>query len=179
MSDMRPVSLDREVDPPRAIECDQQYAEDEYELESLVDAVPEVLLDEPVLIIGRQVNLDTGVLDLLALDRWANTLVFELKRGKSDVGSASEATILSQPIAYARSLSGYDHDDLNDVYQDYCAEWDVPVAVSQRSLSLRSGMNSIQRPTTGNSVSSLSSLKTSLHERGGNARSIISRLRSG
>jgi len=123
---MRLVSLDREVDPPRAIECDQQYAEDEYELESLVDAVPEVLLDEPVLIIGRQVNLDTGVLDLLAFDRWANTLVFELKRGKSDVGSASEATILSQPIAYARSLSGRDYDDLNDVYQDYRAEWDAP-----------------------------------------------------
>ena len=123
---MRLFSIEHGTDPPKTTECDQQYAEDEYELESLVDAVPEVLLDEPVLIIGRQVNLDTGVLDLLALDRWANTLVFELKRGKSDVGSASEATILSQPIAYARSLSGYDYDDLNDVYQDYRAEWDAP-----------------------------------------------------
>jgi hypothetical protein len=122
---MRLFSIERGTDPPRTTECDQQYVEDEYELESLVHAVPEVLLDEPVLIIGRQVNLDTGVLDLLALDRWANTLVFELKRGRSDVGSASEATILSQPIAYGRSLSGYDYDDLNDVYQDYCAEWDA------------------------------------------------------
>lgn len=127
---MRIVHLDRAS--PEPTEFDRRYAGDETELESLVHAMPEVLLEEPVLIIGRQVNLNTGVLDLLALDRWGNTLVFELKRGKSDVGSASEATILSQPIAYARSLSGYNYDDLNDVYLTYRkrladGEWDPPV----------------------------------------------------
>jgi len=130
---MRIVRLNQTSEGAEPVEFVQQSVKDEYELESVVHAVPDVLLDESVLIIGRQVNLDTGVLDLLALDRFANTLIFELKRGRSDVGSASEATILSQPIAYGRSLSGYDYDDLNDVYQGYRDQladdkWDPSIA---------------------------------------------------
>jgi len=127
---MRIVRLNQTSGGVEPVEFVQQYVEDENELESIIQAVPEVLLDEDCLVIGRQVSLGTEALDLLALDKWANTLIFELKRGKSDVRSASKATVLSQPLTYARSLSGYDYDDLNDVflgYQDEFAgsEWGI------------------------------------------------------
>lgn len=127
---MRIFGLDGPSESLESDEYGQRYVEDERELESLVHAVPGVALDEPVLVVGRQVPVGTGVLDLLALDRWANTVVLELKRGRSDVGSASEATILSQPVAYARALSGHEYDDLDGIYREYRdrlagGEWEV------------------------------------------------------
>jgi hypothetical protein len=88
-------------------------------LESLLHANPQAILDEPVFIFGRQPAVDTGILDLLALDQYGNLLIIELKVGQSGSGSASEETILSQPQNYAQSLESYTYDRLDDIYQDY------------------------------------------------------------
>jgi hypothetical protein len=108
----------------------------ESKLEGWLHENPELILDEQLLIIGRQVRLDSGVADLIALDEFANVVVIEVKIGRSGSGSASEETILSQPQAYASSLSNFDYQALNDNYQDfierlYDGDWDVagdPVA---------------------------------------------------
>jgi hypothetical protein len=88
-------------------------------LESMLHANPQAILDEEIFIFGRQTQVETGILDLLALDRYGNLLVIELKVGQSGSGSASEETILSQPQNYAQSLESYTYDRLDDIYQDY------------------------------------------------------------
>ncbi|MDS0243399.1 MULTISPECIES: hypothetical protein [unclassified Haloferax] len=99
-------------------------------LESILHVNPTLILDEQLLVIGRQVRLDSGVADLIAIDEFANVVVIEVKIGRSGSGSASEETILSQPQAYASSLSTYDYDALGALYHDYQArlesgDWDV------------------------------------------------------
>jgi len=109
---------------------DRLAIEREEVLEDWLHRSPELLLEEQILIIGRQVRLETGVADLVGIDCFGNTCVFEVKIGRSGSGSASEETILSQPQNYAQSLSSYDYEGLNDLYQDHRArltrgEWDV------------------------------------------------------
>ena len=109
---------------------DQSHPASEEVLEDWLHRSPELLLEEQVLIIGRQVRLETGVADLIGIDRYGNTVVFEVKIGRSGSGSASEETILSQPQNYAQSLSSYDYEELNELYQDYQGrlargEWNV------------------------------------------------------
>ena len=96
--------------------------ESEYELESRLDELPSLLLDEKLLVVGRQVGVETGTLDLLALDRYGNVVVFEVKKGESGTGSASEGSILSQPQQYARAVRWFSYDDLEEVYDEYAAE---------------------------------------------------------
>ena len=48
----------------------------EWELESFLHTNPEALLDETVLVFGRQVNTEAGEPDLLAIDRYGNIIVF-------------------------------------------------------------------------------------------------------
>ena len=97
---------------------DQTHPASEEILEDWLHQSPELLLEEQILIIGRQVRLETGVADLVGLDQWGNVVVFEVKIGRSGSGSASEETILSQPQNYAQSLSSYDYEGLNELYQD-------------------------------------------------------------
>lgn len=91
----------------------------ESRLEQLLHQVPSLLLEEPILIIGRQVGVETGTLDLLGLDKYGNVVVFELKKGASGSGSASEGSILSQPQEYAQALQWFTYDELNDRYAEY------------------------------------------------------------
>lgn len=127
LASMRVFSFDR--DALRTLELDRDAVETEWQLESWLHANPEVILNEPLLIFGRQYSLSTGLPDLLALDQWGNIVVVELKKGQSGSGSASEETILSQPQNYAQSLSGYEYEDLEDIYREYKTnvrdEWDV------------------------------------------------------
>jgi len=109
---------------------DQSSPASEEILEDWLHQSPELLLEEQILIIGRQARLETGVADLVGLDWWGNVVVFEVKIGRSGSGSASEETILSQPQNYAQSLSSYDYEGLNELYQDYQTrltrgEWNV------------------------------------------------------
>jgi len=93
-------------------------------LEDWLHQNPELLLDEQIFLISRQARLETGVADLVGLDRWGNVVVFEVKIGRSGTGSASEETILSQPQNYAQALSSYGYDELNKLYQDYRTQLD-------------------------------------------------------
>lgn len=94
----------------------------EKRLEQLLHRIPSLLLDEQALIIGRQIGVETGTLDLLGIDKYGNVVVFELKKGDSGSGSASEGSILSQPQQYAQALQWFSYDDLNDVYQEHQTE---------------------------------------------------------
>ncbi len=97
----------------------QTAFESEEALENQLYRNPQLLLDERVFLIGRQVRLDTGIADLVGLDRFGNVIIFEVKMGRSGSGSASEETILSQPQNYAQSLSSFDYDGLNELYQEH------------------------------------------------------------
>ena len=126
---MRLFEFDRDRDEPRTLELDREAVETEWQLESWLHANPEVILNEPLLIFGRQYSLSTGLPDLLALDQWGNVVVVDLKKGQSGSGSASEETILSQPQNYASDLSNYEYADLEDIYREYKPnvrdEWEV------------------------------------------------------
>ena len=72
----------------------------EQELESWIEANP-IILGEPLMIVGRQVNVP-GVndrLDLLALDPQGNTVIIEIKRG------AIKEPVDMQALRYASYIS--------------------------------------------------------------------------
>jgi hypothetical protein len=116
---MRIFDLDQQGSASVADELTGSTIASEFELESMLHANPQLLLDEPVFIFGRQTSVESGILDLLGLDQYGNLLIFELKIGQSGSGSASEETILSQPQNYAQDLASYAYDQLNDIYQQY------------------------------------------------------------
>lgn len=131
---MRLFDADRRTTPIEAEPFERSRFESEFELERVLHAAPEALLNEQVFVFSRQPSLDPGLPDLLGLDRYGNTIVFELKRGLSGTGSASEETIISQPQNYARALAPFTYDDLDELYQSYrqqihSGEWDVDDAL--------------------------------------------------
>lgn len=90
----------------------------EVDLEILLENNPEYFFDNSkILIIGRQVttNLNTFI-DLLGVDQFGNTVVIELKRGKTP------RETLAQLIEYASFIDNLDYDQLNEIYQDYSGE---------------------------------------------------------
>lgn len=91
----------------------------EEQLEEALDELPSLLLDEDILLVGQQVAVGTGTLDLLGLDKYGNVVVFELKKGDSGSGSASEGSILSQPQEYAQALQWLTLDELEGIYEEY------------------------------------------------------------
>jgi hypothetical protein len=119
------------------IPAGEEDGEGEAELERWLNETPEAILDEPILLFARQPGLSTGIPDLLGLDRYGNVVVVELKRGDSGSGSASEASIISQPQLYAQALDRYDYNDLGNLYSEYRdREWSVRDVVSEHSSLL-------------------------------------------
>lgn len=119
------------------IPAGEEDGEGEAELERWLNETPEAILDEPILLFARQPGLSTGIPDLLGLDRYGNVVVIELKRGDSGSGSASEASIISQPQLYAQSLDRYDYNDLDNLYSEYRGkEWSVQDVVGEHSSLL-------------------------------------------
>ncbi|MEA3500092.1 MAG: endonuclease NucS [Candidatus Marinimicrobia bacterium] len=90
----------------------------EKDLEILLENNPEYFFKgSKVLLIGRQVttNLNTFV-DLLGIDKTGNTVVVELKRGKTP------RETVAQLLEYASFIENLDYLQLNEIYQDYSGE---------------------------------------------------------
>lgn len=97
----------------------QQQVEKEVTLQRWLQQNPDVLLEETVLVIGRETSSGSGPMDLLALDRFGNTIIFEVKIGDTKSESTSEDKIIGQPQRYAAAIKSWDYEKLNEVYQEY------------------------------------------------------------
>jgi hypothetical protein len=131
---MRLYGLIKDAEPQEVTRYQNEEVEDESVLESVLHANPECLLNDQILILGRQSSLDSGRPDLVALDQFGNAVVIEIKQGLSGTGSASEESIISQPQQYARALAPFDYGDLNELYQEYqqqihTKDWEVDHSV--------------------------------------------------
>lgn len=87
-------------------------------LEVLLENNPEYFFEgSKVLIIGRQVttNLNTFI-DLLGIDKSGNTVVVELKRGKTP------RETVAQLLEYASFIENLDYSQLNEIYRGYSGE---------------------------------------------------------
>lgn len=91
-------------------------------LQGWLEQTPNALLDEPLLVIGREVSTRSGPVDLLALDQFGNTVVIEVKVGDTATNSTTEDKILGQPQRYAQAIHQWDSDRLADVYEAYQRE---------------------------------------------------------
>ncbi|MEW6523461.1 MAG: endonuclease NucS domain-containing protein [Bacillota bacterium] len=99
-------------------ERDFKDSKREEDLEVLFENNPEYFFEgSKVLIIGRQVttNLNTSI-DLLGIDKSGNTVVVELKRGKTP------RETVAQLLEYASFIENLDYSQLNEIYQDYSGE---------------------------------------------------------
>lgn len=90
----------------------------ESDLEMILEKNPENFFDDgKILIIGRQILTNLGsCIDLLGLDRFGNTVVIELKRGKTP------RETISQLIEYASFVDNLDYEQLNGIFQNYIGE---------------------------------------------------------
>jgi len=96
----------------RAIPLGDHHTESK--LEDWLEQSPEVLIgDEPLLIIGRQVNTPVGILDLLALDSSGNCVVIELKR------APTQREAVSQGLEYASWAASLDFSSIEEVATSY------------------------------------------------------------
>jgi len=99
-------------------EHDFKKIKQEADLEVLLENNPEYFFEgSKILIIGRQVttNLNTFI-DLLGIDKTGNTVVIELKRGKTP------RETVAQLLEYASFIENLDYFQLNEIYQDYSGE---------------------------------------------------------
>jgi hypothetical protein len=90
----------------------------ESDLEKLLEENPEYFFeDSKVLVIGRQVPTNLGTwIDLLGLDKFGNTVLIELKRGKTP------RETVAQLLEYASFIENLDYESLNMIYQSYIGE---------------------------------------------------------
>lgn len=88
---------------------------DEQTLEKWFETNPnEILEDGGLLIIGRQVTINLGsVIDLLGVDKEGNTVVIELKRGRTP------RETLSQALEYASFVEKLDTNQLEKIFLQY------------------------------------------------------------
>ena len=91
--------------PPRRLE--ESHIELEQHLEDWI-ANDVTLIGEGFTLVGRQVTIDDGRLDLLAIDSQDRWVVIEIKPGRLDSGA------LGQALYYAASLARLDADELYD-----------------------------------------------------------------
>lgn len=86
----------------------------EKDLEEWLEKNPSCLLEENLLIIGRQVTTNLGsTVDLLGIDRDGNTVVIELKR------SSVPRETLAQALEYASFAQLLTYEDLERIFQEY------------------------------------------------------------
>ena len=116
---MRLFEFEDKGDTSRTERYRQQQVDQEVTLQRWLQQNPEVLLEETLLVIGRETSSGSGPMDLLALDRFGNTIIFEMKIGDTKSESTSEDKIIGQPQRYAAAIESWDYEKLNEVYQEY------------------------------------------------------------
>lgn len=101
----------------------------EEDLEYLLESNPDAILDEELMIIGRQVttNLNTYV-DLLGLDRTGNSAVIELKRDRTPRDT------IAQALEYASYIEQLDYSQLERIYQNYTENIEESLADQHRTF---------------------------------------------
>lgn len=99
-------------------EHDFEKIKQEADLEVLLENNPEYFFEgSKILIIGRQVTTNlNSFIDLFGIDKTGNTVVVELKRGKTP------RETIAQLLEYASFVENLDYSQLNDIYQDYSGE---------------------------------------------------------
>jgi len=99
-------------------EHDFEKIKQEADLEVLLENNPEYFFEgSRVLIIGRQVTTNlSSVIDLLGIDKTGNSVVVELKRGKTP------RETVAQLLEYTSFVENLDYSQLNEIYQDYSGE---------------------------------------------------------
>ena len=83
----------------------------EEDLEYLLESNPDAILDEELMIIGRQIvtNLNTSI-DLLGLNRTGNIAVIELKRDRTPRDT------IAQALEYASYIEQLNYNQLEQTY---------------------------------------------------------------
>ncbi|MBC8549162.1 MAG: DUF91 domain-containing protein [Candidatus Brocadiales bacterium] len=115
------LNNDNRLKPFHSSELGSRYFEKD--LEDWLEANPQVLVsDEPLLIIGRQVNTPVGVIDLLALDAEGAIVVVELKR------APNQRSTIAQSLEYAAWLCEINEAKIIQIAESYFAQ--------KKSLSL-------------------------------------------
>jgi len=101
----------------------------EEDLEYLLESNPDAILDEELMIIGRQVitNLNTS-LDLLGLDRTGNSAVIELKRDRTPRDT------IAQTLEYASYIEQLNYNQLERIYQNYTDNKEESLADQHRTF---------------------------------------------
>ena len=82
------------------------------DLEEWIASQP-AIIGTGITIIGRQVVIKSGPLDLLGIDKHGNTVVVELKRDKLP------REVLAQAIDYASDVAGWSFEKLSEVCAQY------------------------------------------------------------
>jgi RecB family endonuclease NucS len=92
-------------------EYDFEKIKQEADLEVLLENNPEYFFEgSKVLIVGRQVTTNlNSFIDLLGIDKTGNTVVMELKRGKTP------RETIAQLLEYASFVENLDYSQLNDI----------------------------------------------------------------
>lgn len=84
----------------------------EKHLEEWIEQDPR-LVDESLFVVGRQVHVDAGILDLLAIDQTGRWAIIEIKRG-----NVSRETV-SQALDYAACIDSMSSGELEKIVENY------------------------------------------------------------
>ncbi|MGD8305840.1 MAG: hypothetical protein PVF17_04230 [Ignavibacteria bacterium] len=93
----------------------------EQDIEDFIQANPHVLLNEPILLIGRQImTANKKILDLVAVDKYGRIIIAELKKG------SAPRDMMAQILDYSSWLSKISERELEQIAKGYFQKYDLP-----------------------------------------------------
>ena len=110
------------------VETDFQIEYREAVLENWLEKNPDSIIEDgSLLIIGRQIETNLGkFIDLLALDRYGDTAVIELKRDRTPRDTVAQA------LEYASFVEQLDYEQLEDIFRTYIGDESANLAQYHR-----------------------------------------------
>ncbi|MYD92714.1 MAG: DUF91 domain-containing protein [Chloroflexi bacterium] len=113
------------LQPSQPQSLERSHIELEQHLEDWI-AKDVTLIGEGYTLVGRQVSIHDGRLDLLAIDSQDRWIVIEIKPGRLDSGA------LGQALYYAASLARLDGEELYEKLEERLSDFDEKEALSER-----------------------------------------------